>query len=99
MTPEAERTALKDLLESDGWAIFMRHMSEVWGHEACERAMREARKVCAPEEWPFESTRILDSFAGMRANVKWPEERVRELSDPVKAKTDVFAKFRRGVPA
>lgn len=99
-TPDAERTALEDLLRSDGWAIYMAHITEAWGPEACEAALRESKKSAAPEEWPFESTRILDTFAGMRATVRWPEERLRMLNGAPKVATGpmsaAFQQFRRG---
>jgi hypothetical protein len=97
LTPEAERTALDDMLRSDGWRVFMDHMSAAWGAEAMERALRESRAKVSPEEWPFESARILDTFAGMRANFRWPAERVKALKDPPKpAIVDRFAGLRRG---
>jgi hypothetical protein len=98
LTPEAERAALADMLESDGWAIFMRHMSLAWGPEAFEQAIRDAKGNVSPEEWPFESVRIMDTFAGMRSNFEWPKERVRALSEAPKGRAalDVFAPFRRG---
>lgn len=79
LSPEAEQQALKDLLESDGWAIYVRRGSSAWGPEACEQALREARKNADPAEWPFESMRILDTFAAMRAELSWPAERLRSL--------------------
>lgn len=102
--PEAERLALEEMLKSEGWAIFMAHMDVAWGAEACEDALRGARiKVkngeLAPEEWPFEATRILDAFAGMRANVRWPKERIAALkgAERTAARTlpDPFAPLRR----
>lgn len=98
LTPDVERAALTDMLESDGWAIYMRHMAVVWGPEAEGRAMRESHKNVSPEEWPFESARILATFDGMRANFEWPKERVRALAEAPKgrAKVDVFAALRRG---
>jgi hypothetical protein len=98
LTPEAERLALTDMLESDGWAIYMRHMAVAWGSEAEGQALRESRKKVSPEEWPFESARILDTFDGMRANFEWPKERVRTLAEAPKGRAvvDVFAGLRRG---
>jgi hypothetical protein len=105
LTPEAERQALEELVQSDGWHILMAHMDEAWGPEACEAALRDAKKNATPEEWPFETTRILDAFAAMRANVRWPQERIRALKDGAPARVlkarimDPFQKFRRGVGA
>lgn len=98
LTPEHERAALTDMLESDGWAIYMRHMAIAWGPEAEGQALRAQRKTVTPEEWPFESARILDTFDGMRANFEWPKERVRALGEAPKGRTvaDTFAAFRRG---
>lgn len=100
LTPEAEREALKAMVQSEGWHIFMAHMNAAWGPAACEAALREAKKLSPPDEWPFESTRILDSFAGMRASVRWPDERIRQLGEATKAASaklvDTFAKLRRG---
>lgn len=99
-SPDSERQALEDLLRSDGWAVYVAHIAQAWGPGACEAALREARKIAAPEDWPFESSRILDTFAGMRANLRWPEERVRTLKgapkkQPVEAAMERFQQFRR----
>lgn len=79
LTPAAELTALQDLLSSEGWAIYMAHLAVTWGPAAMEDALRAAKAAATAEEWPHESTRILDAFAAMRANVRWPEARVRSL--------------------
>lgn len=94
-TPEAERTALEDMVKSEGWEIYLEHIAKAWGPEACERALRDSRKTVTPEEWPFESARILDTFAGMRADLKWPEARIRALKSPPKARLNPFADLRR----
>ena len=90
--------ALKDLVRSEGWRLFMAHMEQSWGHAACETALRDSRQKCAPEEWPFESSRILDTFAGMRASVKWPEEQIKTLQSSKASRLvpDRFALLRRG---
>jgi hypothetical protein len=78
-TPDAERQALEDLLMSDGWRVYKEHVAIAWGPAACEQALRDAKQNSDPAEWPFESVRILDSFAGMRAELTWPEKRHEAL--------------------
>lgn len=100
-TAESERAALEDMLASEGWGIYMEHVAKAWGAVACEDAMRKARGSVSPEEWPFESSRILDTFAGIRADLRWPEERVRALKQAPKKSADdgiasAFGRFRRG---
>lgn len=100
-TPDGERSALEEMLSSEGWGIYMEHVAKAWGAEACEEAMRKARGSVSPEEWPFESSRILDTFAGIRADLRWPEERVRVLKHAPKKSADemigaAFRQFRRG---
>lgn len=99
LTPDAERQALKELLESDGWAIYAQRGEEAWGSAACERALRESRKTTDPADWPFESTRILDTFEAMRAELRWPAERIRMIESGEKTLkqtvVDRFAHLRR----
>jgi hypothetical protein len=96
VTPEAERTALEELLASDGWAIHEAHITKAWGAEACENALREAKQSADPADWPFESARILDTFAAVRANLTWPKEQVRRLKDGTHRQAiDPFRHFRR----
>ena len=98
-TAEAERVALEDLLSSDGWAIYMEHVALAWGPAACEEALRTAKQAADPQEWPFEATRILDTFAATRADLRWPEERVRALKSGERAAkrtmVDRFSDLRR----
>lgn len=84
---EAQLEALRDLVRSEGWRLFTRHMERSWGAAACEQALRESRAKCDPSEWPFESARILDTFAGMRSSFKWPEEQIKSLTAGQHAKT------------
>ena len=96
LSPDAEREALKAMVQSEGWRIFMAHIDDRWGAAACEAALRDSVKSVTPEEWPFESRRILDAFAGMRADVRWPEARIRTLGDAKKpGPLDRFAGLHR----
>lgn len=95
-TPEAERDALEAMVKSDGWRIYMEHVSRAWGPEACETQLRAARENVDPDVLPFEINRILDTFDGLRADLRWPEARVRALRGERPAgKVDPFAWARR----
>lgn len=96
LTPDAERAELEAMIQSPGWRLYLDHMDERWGPAALEAVLRAERKAVTPEEWPFASSRILDTFAGMRANVRWPEERIRQLKEAQsRGKVDRFAGLRR----
>lgn len=98
LTPEAERTALEDMLRSDGWVVFQRHMAARWGAEEYERTVDAALEAKHdPVDEIAITRRIRDTFKGVRASMKWPEERVKALKDaPKETLTDRFAGLRRG---
>lgn len=98
---QAERRALEDLLQSDGWKLFAAHMATAWGPEEYERkldALLEAadtRGALSPDEEIALTRRVRDTFKGVRASMRWPEERVRQLVDATKPKEGAFDRFRR----
>ena len=95
MTPDAERQALIDMLRSDGWAIFAKHMAEAWGPAAYEHWIdKELDKPHDPVDEIAITRRIRDTFKGVRVSLKWPEERVKALTETKPA--GVFDGFRRG---
>jgi DNA-binding transcriptional regulator GbsR (MarR family) len=95
-----ERQALEDMVQSHGWAIFQAHVAKVWGPEAFESAVARALAECPPDEERALTSRIHDTFKGVRATLKWPEEQLKALkagADRQKAvAADPFALFRRG---
>jgi hypothetical protein len=97
VTPDAERTALEDMLRSEGWAIFTAHMGIAWGPEAYERAIDgELEKNRDPMDEIAITRRIRDTYKGVRASLLWPTERVKALKDTKSGRSDGFAGFRRG---
>lgn len=94
-TPESERAALEDLLQSEGWAIFTAHMGAAWGPEAYERQIDAALDGAPTDDEPAITRRIRDTFKGVRASLKWPEERVRTLKDAKAQEPQGFERFMR----
>lgn len=83
MTPDEERQVLKDLVESDGWKLYMDQMSKAWGAEAFESRLSEELENAIAEERPALSSTMLATFKGVRASLRWPEERLRQIRDGV----------------
>jgi hypothetical protein len=98
LTPDAQLDALTEMVQSVGWQVYMQHVEAAWGPVAMEAALRAAKQNSTPEEWPFDSTRILDTFEAMRADLRWPEAQIEVLRKAVKRgdATGVFDKWRRG---
>ena len=100
MTATEQQHALTDLLESDGWKLYLEQVAERWGPEASEQAIDAALADCPPDEEKALVSRIRDTFKGVRAQVQWPAERVRSLKEgaAVEAKSvgsTLYAAFRR----
>ena len=96
MTPDAQLAALKDLVESDGWKLYLAHVAEAWGPEAFERALDQALDGADPADETAVTRRMRDTFKGVRADVTWPETTIAVLSKPkASVVDDVFARFRR----
>lgn len=98
LTPEAERTALEDMLQSEGWAIFTAHMDKAWGADAFEHHIdTELKKEGDPMNEIAITRRIRDTFKGVRASLKWPKDRIDVLKQaPGHTLMDQFAHLRRG---
>lgn len=97
-SPDSERQALEDLLRSDGWAIVMEQMQSAWGAEAYERRLDDTLDGAKAEDELAITRRIRDTFKGVRASFKWPEERVRTLKAAPKqpGSGPAYEQFRRG---
>lgn len=96
--PLAEKAALEDLLQSEGWQLFESAMREQWSATSFEAEIRQAM-----EEAPTGSDvtpiigQINATYAGMRQMLDWPREQVRTLEKaPTARPKDRFALFRRG---
>lgn len=98
LTAEAERVALEDLLKSDGWQVFKAHMDLAWGAEEFERRVDSEldKERADPMQELAVTKRIRDTFKGVRASLKWPDERLRALKDGTATKPKgIFGEFRR----
>jgi hypothetical protein len=95
-TPDATRQALEDMLRSDGWEVFESHMAIAWGAEAFERSVdQELEKNGDPMNEVAVTRRIRDTFKGVRASLKWPEEQIRKLKDGTPVEPKGFERFMR----
>lgn len=83
------------MLQSEGWQIFMDHVRQAWGPDAFETAIDRVLAETPPDQELAVTSRMRDTFKGVRADLRWPEERVRVLTDGTSKGMDPFAKFRR----
>jgi hypothetical protein len=93
VTAEEERQVLRDLLESDGWRLYIAQMGRAWGSEALEQQLSdELESAIADERQPITDT-LLKTFRGVRRSLKWPEERLRQLTEGQTAAPAVLGKM------
>jgi len=84
MTPDEEKQALRDLVESDGWRLYLDQIEAETGPRAFQRAIDAALETCTPEQERGMTSRISEAFKRARRLVLWPEERLRALTEPPK---------------
>lgn len=96
MTPSEERQTLTDMLQSDGWRLFKAHIDQEFGADAYERTIDDALADSPAEDERYRVARIRDTFKAARKAMRWPDERVRELtqSEPAAATPDMYQRFR-----
>lgn len=99
-TPLAEKAALEQMLESEGWAIFERAMRAHCSPEAFERDIREAaddsEKPTSPEDLALLVKQISATHSAMRQMIEWPRRQAAVLGTaPAAKRLDPFARFRR----
>ena len=78
--PQAERAALQDLVQSDGWQVFERAMRERFSPERYEAEIRElSEKDADPVITATLMKQINATYSAMRQMLDWPRARVKEL--------------------
>ncbi len=95
-----EQDALKDLIHSDGWTVFLAHIEREWGAEAFARRVDAevlaARKGRASNDDIAENVAEIAAVARhMRLLAQWPGQRVKALAVEKKQPAGIFAAMRR----
>lgn len=93
----AEREALQDLLQSDGWRVLQRLVEENYSSERCLHAIDAAMSELAPGDSEVAVvTQIRATWKAAPAILDLPATRLRALqSAQAPPKVDPFALFRR----
>lgn len=98
--PEShERQALTDLLQSEGWKVFRAYLDKQWGPAGYGWQMQQAlTEIPHGPERAYELATVAERVDAVARVVNdlavWPQERIRELAQPTKAKA-AFAPWRR----
>ena len=98
-TADAIRSALRDLVQSEGWKLFEAQISQEWGPSGYGRRMQEAlAQVPNGPDRAFEiaavAERVDATARAVEAIRRWPYEEIAKR-EPVKPKGP-FAALRRG---
>lgn len=99
LTPQAEKTALDDLLKSDGWAIVCQLVEQQFGASAQLRHIDGLMRELQPSDTDGQHqtvTQVLASSKAAFAVLDLPAARLRQVSSGPKASTQLFSGFRRG---
>ena len=97
----AERVAaLKDLVQSPGWALLTRHAADEWGEVGFGRRMRAAVTQVQPgPDRVYDLARVAEEVtatkAAMDAVLNWPFQELQRLAAPQKSRIP-FAALRQG---
>lgn len=91
--------ALKDLIQSDGWKLFVAQLEHEWGPAGFGREVQRVTAAIPPgQENAYEIAdavkRVQMTAKAVNDLVKWPEEQIRALSDP-RVDRRPFAALRR----
>lgn len=89
-------TALRAMLESEGWALFMAQARSEYGNAAIVTQLRHALETTAPANHSVASQTVLAIADAVKKLLAWPEEEAERLkSRPKKEPADRFAHLRR----
>lgn len=97
MDPQAEREALRALLDSDGWRLFNERIEAEWGAEAVCRANDAlyAKEDETGRDQEHERRALALTTRKVQALRRWPEERIAALRVMTKPSLNPFATRRR----
>lgn len=88
-------TALRQMVESEGWALFMEYARGEVGAAAQNRKIREALTSMSPADHSVATQTIIAVADKARELLSWPEEEIARLkSKPKPAAQDRFAGHR-----
>lgn len=98
LSREEKITALKDLLQSTGWQLFLAHAKDTWGPVGYSRAIQQALSTIPHNsERPYEIARVTEQVhataEALNRFVSWPGEQIRQLT--TEKSTQPFAGLRR----
>lgn len=97
LTPQAEKTALDDLLKSDGWAIVCQLVEQQFGAAAQLRDIDAVMSELKPgDDERAVVTQIRAAGKAAYAVLDLAASRLRQVSSGPKASTQLFSGFRRG---
>lgn len=102
-TPDAERSALEAMVQSEGWLIAKEIVAAAYGPEAFEREFDAVTKELPPGADEFMErrvgTQVRAAFLAARNVVDLVESRLGQLQQATRARTEtrpIFDSFRRG---
>lgn len=79
LSHDEELQALRELVISDGWRVYLQHMQQAWGSEAFEEKLNSELEGLPIDERGSVTDRMRDTFRGVRAQARWPDFRIKEL--------------------
>lgn len=92
-----ERDALKALIESDGWARFLKEIEATWGDAACMAHIDRALAAIPRGDQDAVTDTVQQIRAAARAVqqvAQWPVLRLEQLKPKAKADVGFFARRR-----
>lgn len=91
LIPEAERTALQDMLQSEGWHLFKDMVLRLYGPEAFEQAIADVLQGTKPADLIDTERAIVPqiqaAFKAARGVLELPKRRMDTLKEAPKPKT------------
>ena len=97
LTTDEQVHALRELLQSNGWKLFLAHVDDACGDKQTNLNIRQAMKSLQPGDEDGErmtTLQILAAQSQAQSLIRWPAERIRTLSTDTKVKGP-FAALRR----
>lgn len=94
-----ELTALRDLVQSQGWTVLKAHFEREWGPSGYGWRIQDAlSQIPQGPERAYEVARIAEQVTAttkaMNEMIAWPSERIAELQSPKPSRAP-FARLRR----
>lgn len=98
-SPAAQIEALKDLVQSPGWALFRDFAKQTWDEEFNRRVMEAiGGKMLSDDQLKLAHGRLQQAAAikeELKTLFKWPVERLRTLTEQVERKDDITTRVGR----